>query len=397
MDKNKRLGMLFDAFAEQLNISDTLYERAVRSYTALADYIKENNKTWTVEIFPQGSFELGTVVKPVNDEDEYDVDLVILVKLPKFDDPKKLRDTIKSFLESHGRYEGKIEEKKQALRVVYSDSAQFHMDVVCATSSEKIDVNIINIAKQNETLDGYFFGESNPKGYMDWFKKTMNYERLLQEAKTLYRYSSTEIEKLTLFKMRTPLQKAIQVLKRHRDIYFKNNLDNRPSSIIITTLCALAYDNTNTFRSENDNVYLTIKKMLETFYIYLGGDSNGEYNLSNPSFKSENFLYKWNFDKTLKENFDKWIVKAKEDIITNPEMFIDEKPDKLRFNLLESLGAKSMQSALDAFGLKIKSLNEKGEIGIDKRTLSATISAASSSTIFKPKSNTFYGDIDAKS
>lgn len=41
MDKEKRLGMLFSSLAEELNISETLYERAVTSYTALGDYIKK--------------------------------------------------------------------------------------------------------------------------------------------------------------------------------------------------------------------------------------------------------------------------------------------------------------------------------------------------------------------
>lgn len=39
-----------------------------------------------------------------------------------------------------------------------------------------------------------------------------------------------------------PLQFCDQILKRHRDIYFANNPDIKPISIIITALTAHAYE-----------------------------------------------------------------------------------------------------------------------------------------------------------
>ena len=396
MDKEKRLGMLFSSLADELNISETLYERAVTSYTALGDYIKKNNSSWDVEMFPQGSFELGTVIKPINDEDQYDVDLVILVRVPKFKDPHKLRETIQSFLESHGRYEGKIEEKKQCLRVVYSENSQFHMDVVCATETNYYSDKIINVAKKNEEDDGCNFSPSNPKGYISWFKRAMNYERLLQEAKMQRGkvFNSTKVEELTLSKMRTPLQQAIQILKRHRDIYFEKDLDNRPSSIIITTLCALRYDNAKIYNSESNNVYTTIRDMLDNFYLFLGTDSKGEYKLSNPSYEPENFLYKWNTNEKLKDNFIKWIMQARKDIIENPLEFIDTEPTKLNEMMCNNFGSKSATSGLKKYGVALGLLNSKGELNVDKQTMSTTLSK--NSTTIKPKPNTFYGENDAK-
>lgn len=393
MNKEQKLGMLFSGLADKLNISETLYDRAVTAYTALADYIKDNNKDWNVEIFPHGSFELGTVIKPVNDEDEYDVDLVVLVRYPDFCDAHELRETIQAFLEAHGRYDGKIEEKKQCLRVVYSDSAQFHMDVVCAKSSEYDDENVIEVAKKDEQQAGYDFKKSNPKGYIDWFKQSMNYKRLLQEARMKASYeASTEVQELSLPKMKTPLQKAIQILKRHRDIYFQNNLDNRPSSIIITTLCALSYDNAKLYDSSNDNVYLTIKKMLETFPMFLGTDSLGQYKLSNPSFPDENFLYKWNVDENQKKHFFQWIEKARADIISNPLQFLEDNPDKLRDILFSGFGSNITRAAFESYGEAYKKLNSS--LRIDKNTMSTTINEGEATV--KPKPNTFYGDTNAK-
>lgn len=392
MDSEKRLGMIFSQLADELNISATSYERAVTSYTALGDYIKSKNQSWEVDIFPQGSFELGTVIKPVSDEDQYDVDLVVLVKDPRFTDPHELRKQIQALLESHGRYEGNIEEKKQCLRVVYQESSQFHMDVVCATDAHYTNCQVISVAKKNESGKGYNFSPSNPKGYIDWFKGVMNYDRLLQEAKTqrgMFK-NATKVEDLSLPRMRTPLQKAIQILKRHRDIYFKDDLDNRPSSIIITTLCALTYDNSNIYNSDNDNVYLTIKNMLQNFNVHLKKNSVGEYRLSNPSYEDENFIFKWNSNDSLREKFFNWVNKARRDIIESPLEFIDKEPSKLSEMMMENFGPKATQNGLRKYGEELGKKSTEGLLNIDKSTMSVTLST-STSTI-KPKPNTFYGE-----
>ena len=390
MNKEAQLGLLFSNLANELNISATLYDRAVTSYTALGDYIRKNNEDWEIEVFPHGSFELGTVVKPVSDEDNYDVDLVVLIRTPKFENPQHLRNVIKKFLESHGRYEGNIEEKKQCLRVVYSDSAQFHMDIACARTAYYGGNNIIEIAKRNEADRGYNFSLSNPRGYIDWFKKAMNFDRLMQEAHHRTKMeASTKVEKLSLPTLRTPLQKAIQILKRHRDIFFQDNLDAKPSSIIITTLCALCYDNAQIYQSERANVYITIKTMLDNFQLFLCSDNKGQYKLSNPSFEEENFLYKWNTDDELRKKFYEWINKAKIDIVQDPFNFLDRDPKRLRHIMFESFGERSVQSAYDAYGKEMEKLNESGQLYIDRKSMSST-TCRDENTV-KPKQNTFYG------
>ena len=390
MTTEHRLGIIYRELANELNISDTLYERALSAYDALSDHIKAHNDSWDVEVFPQGSFELGTVIRPVNDEDEYDVDMVVLIKVPVFTDPKELRDVIKGFLEQHGRYEGNIEEKKQCLRIVYSESAQFHMDVVCAKPI--IDDNIIDVAKKQECSATYMYSESNPKGYINWFKETMNYSRLLLEAKQKRDgvFANTEVQELSLSKLRTPLQQAVQILKRHRDIYFKDRLDDRPSSIIITTLCAKSYEHDKMYDWSHDNVYTVIKRMLELVPCFIETDDNGDYVLKNPSLESENFLYKWKSNKDLERNFREWIRKATVDIVENPERFLPRDPEKAGELLRESFGSYAMGKALKRFGEHIGNINTKGEILIDKHTRDISSNTSATSTVH-PKKNTFYG------
>ena len=111
MEPTEKLDMILVSLAEELNISDTMYNRAVQSYTALGNYIKAVNDKLDIEVYPQGSFELGTVVKPVSDDDQYDVDLVVLIKSPSFN-AETIRSNIKELLVKYGKHEDKIEDKK---------------------------------------------------------------------------------------------------------------------------------------------------------------------------------------------------------------------------------------------------------------------------------------------
>lgn len=82
---------------------------------------------------------------------------------------------------------------------------------------------------------------SDPEAYHDWFVNRMTGRNLVDKS-FVYAERNTEIDKVPTYKQRTTLQKAIQLLKRHRDIMFAGCEDNAPISIIITTLAAWAYN-----------------------------------------------------------------------------------------------------------------------------------------------------------
>lgn len=364
MKKEQKLGMIFNELAEGLNITKTMLEKAETAYHALGEYIKGANDQWDAVVYPQGSFQLGTVIKPVNDEEQYDVDLVVLVKSPHYD-ARALREEVYRILEAHGRYQGKIENKKPCIRIQYSDSSQFHMDIASAQEIRSTFDESIDIARFNgENI--YFYEISNPKGYIEWFKRTMKYEKLEKSYRAMMEQAHTEVEELKLSRMRTPLQKAVQILKRHRDIFFANrdDVDDKPSSIIITTLCAMVYEDTyGSF--EKDNVYLTVKSMLEKFPEYVRKNSQGEYYLQNPSNIRENFLKKWNSNEKLVTAFKEWIDKARTDIIYNPEQFIEGNPQALRKALYESFGERDSEIALESYGNRLGEYAKEGKMKYD--------------------------------
>ena len=53
-----------DELASQLNISNTMEDKAVRAYTTIGEWLEGNAEGEDVVVYPQGSFGLGTVVRP---------------------------------------------------------------------------------------------------------------------------------------------------------------------------------------------------------------------------------------------------------------------------------------------------------------------------------------------
>ena len=82
-EKEKMLNNYLLRIASNLDISETMREKAETSYRAVGQWLGDCDDDSEVKIMPQGSFYLGTVIRPVSDADEYDIDLVCLLKNAK--------------------------------------------------------------------------------------------------------------------------------------------------------------------------------------------------------------------------------------------------------------------------------------------------------------------------
>lgn len=69
---------LLEHVAETIELPDSGYETAKRRYEDLSDRFGRSESfcvRYDPQIYPQGSFRLGTVVRPLSDNAEYDLDL----------------------------------------------------------------------------------------------------------------------------------------------------------------------------------------------------------------------------------------------------------------------------------------------------------------------------------
>ena len=309
------LNYLYEKVVRAIDINDNLFERAKREYENLGHWIGKEIKEYDSHIYVQGSFALGTVIRPLSDEDEYDIDLVCELDDSCDLSAKQLKcDLIKPLLEQYKTRSKELEEKRRCWRVDYNDLNNFHMDVVPAITQK----DYIHITDKNEPLNEYRYIGSNPQEYVRWFnsKKCVARKRIQEQYIREHRdsiKSSADIEKINENRLKTPLQKAIQILKRHRDIVFAEDENNcKPLSIIITTIAAELYN-------QEDNIADTLINFLSNAKDYIDDHKDDDgYHIDNPvytGYKKENFAEKWNKHPERAEAFIQWIDDAKHDLI----------------------------------------------------------------------------------
>lgn len=305
---NKKL----EEIVEKISISDAKYEDARRSYEAVGTWLSDERSflyNFKPHIYIQGSFALGTAIKPIIG-DEYDVDVVCLLQLTKKRvSQEQLKKLVGDRLKEHNKYKQILEEKRRCWTLNYADSSKFHLDILPAIPSfldildmetyrSSVFYNEILITDKNK--DNYCFisdnwQKSNPLDYAEWFKGKM-YTRA--EKQKLYEIRNS-VNDMPIYKRKTILQKVIQLLKYHRNQKYGNN-EHKPISIIITTLATQAY-------SGEDNIFEAMQNIVQKMPMFIE-KRNGEDWISNPVNMEENYADKWKEQPIKKEIFKNWLV-----------------------------------------------------------------------------------------
>lgn len=351
--------------AESLDISESLFEAAENRYLAMGRWLERPGSLLVglkPEIYPQGSFRLGTAIKPFTGNEEYDVDLVCRVDVSSLRYSQlKLKqlvgDEIKSYAAAQNMNSAP-EEGRRCWTLNYADGAMFHMDILPAIPDEFLrkstlverdvpeELLVHAIAITDNTLDNYSqisteWQKSNPIGYAEWFKERMKQQFELQKSAMLKMAKAQDIPD---YKIKTPLQKAIQLLKRHRDIMFYADQDDKPISIIITTLAAKAYNNESDLADALYNIVNCMASFIE--------DRNGVAWVPNPVNPLENFADKWIEHPERKKNFYKWLTQVQLDFSNNLQTSdFQSKSDELK----QMFGDKAVTEVLKASGISTSS------------------------------------------
>lgn len=340
MKDNSRRQLITENIADSLDVPISAYEAAERRYQDLSNWLGDPTKAQSAafhpHVFPQGSFRLGTVTRPWKRED-YDLDLSCtlqdgVTKMTHTQEELKMLigNDLNKYRSERGIQE-RLEEKHRCWRLHYQEQLKFHMDTVPAIpeepdmrriirdrmikagSEEILSQNVADLAvaiTDNSCLPEYIVRSpkwpiSNPEGYAKWFESRMRQaQRLLEARAAMDRVS--KIDDLPSYRWKTPLQRCIQILKRHRDIRFENDPDGKPISIIITTLAALSY------RGESD-----IESAMISILANMGNLVNPTVpRVPNPVNPVEDFADKWSKNPNLESNFWQWIEQVRADFDT---------------------------------------------------------------------------------
>ena len=315
--------------AESLDIPEHLYERAEHSYESIGNWLGGDASAvakYEPSIYTQGSFRIGTVIKPTTDLDEYDIDLVCELNLTKQQVAQKqlkrlVGNEIISYACAHSM-KAPVREGRRCWTLDYADSAQFHIDILPAIPDEESFRTLLESLElsspyQDSTIaitdkkhpnyehvsDDWL--RSNPKGYAAWFKDQM---RLRYEARRKFLAESlrASVEDIPEYRVKTPLQQVVQLLKRHRDMLFADDQDDKPISIIITTLAAHSYNNEEDLLEAMISIVNGMPKHIH--------EIDGRPLIPNPVNPVENFADKWHEYPERERKFKDWLRQVKADL-----------------------------------------------------------------------------------
>lgn len=313
--------------AAELDVPRSRYEEAENRYHSVGDWLGRDESSilkYSPNVYVQGSFRLGTPIRPVNNEEHYDIDLVCELSLGKNEiSQKELKAMLGKEMQLYAEHHkmGDASEGRRCWTLDYAEEAQFHLDALPAIpdgegrkyalesmhlSAEWSKSAIAITDNECETFDVHSndWPHSNPRGFTDWFRSCMkrafneNRQRIALEA-------HANVEDVPTYQVKTPLQQVVQILKRHRDIRFSDRPDVKPISVIITTLAARAYSN-QTVLSE------ALASILENMDVHIK-QRNGVLWIENPTDPAENFADRWQSHPERQDAFFEWLNFARED------------------------------------------------------------------------------------
>lgn len=362
---------ILEDLAASLQVPPSRYEAAERSYKAVGEWLHREAscvRRAGPKVYVQGSFRLGTAIRPITDTEEYDVDLVCELSLSKTRLTQAqlkalLGEELRAYATAHRMDEP--EEGHRCWTQHYADGAQFHMDALPALpdgahqrtllqhrgfSTEWADTAIAITDRDHPrfrvlTED---WPHSNPKGYANWFRSRM---RAVFEARhrALALEARASIEDIPEYRVRTPLQSAIQILKRHRDMIFAERLEDKPISIVVTTLAAHAY-------RQEPTISGALYSILDHMAAYIER-RNGVVWIANPTDPAENFADRWTKYPQRKLDFYEWLDQARKDFLAAAQA-IDRKTAIAA--LQPRFGKRLMETATNRHGSPLAQVARRG-------------------------------------
>lgn len=302
------------ALLHDIEVSETDFQKAVNRYESVSEYICEFYPQMNTEIILQGSFKLGTAVKPLTEDGSYDIDTIcIFYGYSKGDITQeqlklKLGEAVKKYAESTGM-KNDPKDGNRCWTMEYVDDHNFHMDILPAIPNGSLQENEIAFTDKRDPrykiiTEGWEV--SNPKDYYSWFIHIANFEAYKSRFAQMINES---VERIPDYKVKTPLQRVIQLYKRHAEVMFENKIEYKPSSVIITTLTAHAYKNIAGTVHDFVELATAIADMLP---LYLD-NVNGKKCVLNPVNKNEDLSFKWQKDDRYYKYFLDWVEQLKSD------------------------------------------------------------------------------------
>lgn len=288
--------VLFDMIGTHMQLPENKFNALKDNYDALSTFISNNHQLSSEEgsVYTQGSFAIDTAIQPLKGG-EIDVDMVV-----EFADEwipgmqvQPFYEALENMFKESNRYKNKVGSFKNVVRINYV--GDYHFDIMPALKHPNKEEGYIKCVDTKKSK----WIERAPKPYRDWFKsKAELHPKVslnIRDFQLFRDMSHEDLEKPTPYFQKSPLIRSIQLIKRARDSFFRDEDDYVPQSIVLTTMIASIYQGE---RKINDLLF----KIVHYFRGLL--ESNKEFKVFHPVKKTdEEFTDKWHDKKKYYDNF----------------------------------------------------------------------------------------------
>jgi hypothetical protein len=349
--REQQLSQLLNCTVEQLDITPDEFVGAEQRYLDVGKHLAEEG----ADIYVQGSFLLGTVISPYGRFGEYDLDLVCHSDIAKTSITQQgLKDRVGGYLADYLKravpIDSEVPELGESRRCWTLGYKRFHMDVLPAIPDAKSPSETA-ILLTDKQLWGW--QPSDPLAYVAWFRQQCARQFEIERA-AIAKEARGTVDDVPEWRVRTPLHRVVQVLKRHRDVYFADDLDARTPSSLITTLAARGY------RGEQDLLAATIAAVQR-----MPGfveDRDGVRWVVNPVCPDENFADKWDEYPDRRLKFVQWLGQAERDLESAVRESLGVRAVHQR--LEKAFGETPVRKAVSSIGERTRLERERGGVRV---------------------------------
>jgi len=351
---------------EALQLTPTLHAEADGHYRAVANWIGAEDSYFfgfDPDIYPQGSFRIGTTTRPILDN-EFDLDFVLQL-LDRGVKPLVLLEELEKRLRANKMYAPMVERLNRCVRLNYAN--QFHLDILPGV----LDGTGTRIAVPDRKVAGW--KSSDPKAHAAWFLSRGLTERFDKAAQI------APLPSIQTAAEKSVLQRAVQLFKRARDRFFQANCEIAPRSIVLTTIAAWSYSGT---RSTVTAIYEAVHKMRA-----LVASSERPIEVWNPVNPLELLSEHWNTNPIAYQVFRRWLDAFADDW---DKLLAAKSIPEMQQHLASLFGDGIATDAIVKHAARIDDLRKGGSLKIS--TAGGLMTGSGAAAVVRP--NTFYGDHD---
>jgi hypothetical protein len=271
------IDLLLADIAIRVQLSKTSHDKAVARFDVMREWIDRPGsplRGLVALMYPQGSMAIGATVARVSDRDEYDIDVIVVLLIPRDSDPEMVLSALYHAIrgEPGSRYYDKTTRHTRCVCVSYEDGMHIDLTPAVLVPERLARTSVIYHSKPEDPSVPKLRLLANPWGLAQWFNEMTpleaDFAKLYEARARAYDRAAGEPvpEQEPAYRKSRALI-SLQLGKRWRNVLFSRPDRaklRRPPSVLLSKLTADNANRTKTLSHEVEHQARQLLVRLET-------------------------------------------------------------------------------------------------------------------------------------